>query len=76
MNYMKIQSLTVVSKFLKFTGNLHSKVLTLDKVDGVSIRDHDLLTQKKIELKVIAENLIQTFFKTGSKRWVFPRRYA
>ena len=37
------------------------KVLTLDKVDGVSIRDHDSLTQKKIELKVIAENLINIF---------------
>ena len=35
----------------------------MDKVDGVSIRDHDSLTQKKIELKVIAENLIQHFLR-------------
>ena len=68
---MKIQSLTVVSKFLKFTGNLPKKVLTLDKVDGVSIRDHDSLTQKKIELKVIAENLIQHFLRQAVRDGFF-----
>ena len=39
------------------------KVLTLDKVNGVSIRDHASLKQKNIELKVIAENLIQHFLR-------------
>ena len=51
------------------------KVLTLDKVDGVSIRDHDSLTQKKIELKVIAENLIQHFLRQAVRDG-FSRRYA
>ena len=37
------------------------KVLTLDKVNGVSIRDQTSLKQKNIELKIIAENLIQHF---------------
>ena len=47
------------------------KVLTLDKVDGVSIRDHDSLTQKKIELKVIAENLIQHFLRQAVRDGFF-----
>ena len=43
----------------------------MDKVDGVSIRDHDSLTQKKIELKVIAENLIQHFLRQAVRDGFF-----
>ena len=47
------------------------KVLTLDKVDGVSIRDHDYLKQKNIELKVLAENLIQHFLRQAVRDGFF-----
>ena len=47
------------------------KVLTLDKVDGVSIRDHVSLKQKNIELKVIAENLIQHFLRQAVRDGFF-----
>ena len=39
------------------------KILTLDKVDGVSIREHKNLEQKGVNLKKLAENLIQHFLK-------------
>ena len=37
------------------------KILTLDKVDGVSIREHDKLQESGVDLKKLAENLIQYF---------------
>jgi len=37
------------------------KILTLDKVDGVSIREHEKLKSIGIDLKILAENLIQHF---------------
>jgi ubiquinone biosynthesis protein len=39
------------------------KILTLDKVNGVSIREHILIKDSGIELKTLAENLIQHFLK-------------
>tara|TARA_B100000123_G_scaffold257236_1_gene221079 strand:+ start:54 stop:1619 length:1566 start_codon:yes stop_codon:yes gene_type:complete len=47
------------------------KVLTLDKVNGVSIRDHASLKQKNIELKIIAENLIQHFLRQAVRDGFF-----
>ena len=47
------------------------KVLTLDKVDGVSIRDHIALKEKKINLKNIAENLIQHFLRQAVRDGFF-----
>ena len=37
------------------------KVLTLDKVDGVSIREYEKLKDLGVDLKILAENLIQHF---------------
>ena len=37
------------------------KILTLDKVDGVSIREHVQLKELGVDLKRLAENLIQHF---------------
>jgi len=37
------------------------KILTLDKVEGVSIREHDKLEESGVDLKKLAENLIQYF---------------
>ena len=37
------------------------KVLTLDKVDGISIREHKKLKEIGVDLKILAENLIQHF---------------
>ena len=37
------------------------KILTLDKVDGVSIREYEKLKEQGIDLKKLAENLIQFF---------------
>ena len=39
------------------------KVLTLDWVDGVSIREKDLLNEKNIDVKNIASNVIQHFLR-------------
>ena len=47
------------------------KVLTLDKVDGVSIRDHAALNQKNVELKKVAENLIQHFLRQAVRDGFF-----
>ena len=47
------------------------KVLTLDKVDGVSIRDHRVLKEKNIDLKNIAENLIQHFLRQAVRDGFF-----
>ena len=37
------------------------KILTLDKVNGVSIREHEKLEKYGVNLKNLAENLIQFF---------------
>jgi ubiquinone biosynthesis protein len=39
------------------------KVLTLDWVDGVSIRERDLINEKNIDTKNIASNIIQHFLR-------------
>ncbi len=39
------------------------KVLTLDWIDGVSIREKDLLKDKNIDVKNIASNIIQHFLR-------------
>ena len=39
------------------------KILTLDKVDGISIREHETLKKLDIDLKILAEKLIQHFLK-------------
>ena len=39
------------------------KILTLDKVDGISIREHGKIKELGIDLKFLAENLIQHFLK-------------
>ena len=47
------------------------KVLTLDRVRGVSIRDHDSLKRKNIDLKNIATNLIQHFLRQAVRDGFF-----
>ena len=47
------------------------KVLTLDKVNGVSIRDHLALKERHINLKNIAENLIQHFLRQAVRDGFF-----
>ena len=37
------------------------RILTLDKVDGISIREHKKLEEQGVKLKQLAENLIQHF---------------
>ena len=53
MNYLKIQrndkGFKVPQIYWQYTSK---KVLTLDKVDGVSIRDHTSLKEKNINLKI------------------------
>ncbi|MDA8822167.1 2-polyprenylphenol 6-hydroxylase [Candidatus Pelagibacter bacterium] len=39
------------------------RILTLDKVEGISIREHNKLKDKGVDLKKLAENLIQHFLK-------------
>ena len=47
------------------------RVLTLDKVNGVSIRDHTSLKEKNINLKNVAENLIQHFLRQAVRDGFF-----
>ena len=47
------------------------KVLTLDKVDGVSIREHKKLKSFGVDLKNLAKNLIQQFLKQAVRDGFF-----
>ncbi len=47
------------------------KILTLDKVDGVSIREYEKIKSLGIDLKILAENLIQHFLKQAVRDGFF-----
>ena len=47
------------------------RILTLDKVEGVSIREHKKLKEQGINLKNLAENLIQHFLKQAVRDGFF-----
>ena len=47
------------------------KILTLDKVEGVSIREHQKLQRLGVNLKRLAENLIQHFLKQAVRDGFF-----
>ena len=47
------------------------KVLTLDKVDGISIREQKLLKESGVDLKILSENLIQHFLKQAVRDGFF-----
>ena len=47
------------------------KILTLDKVEGISIREHDKLKSLGVDLKKLAENLIQHFLKQAVRDGFF-----
>jgi len=47
------------------------KVLTLDKVNGVSIREQNLLKKSGVNLRILSENLIQHFLKQAVRDGFF-----
>ena len=47
------------------------KVLALDKVDGISIREQELLKKSGVDLKNLSENLIQHFLKQAVRDGFF-----
>ncbi len=47
------------------------KILTLDKVEGISIREQQRLKQLGVDLKKLAENLIQFFLKQAVRDGFF-----
>ena len=47
------------------------KILTLDKVEGISIREHTKLNDQGVNLKKLAENLIQHFLKQAVRDGFF-----
>ncbi len=47
------------------------KILTLDKVNGISIREQDELEKAGVNLKLLAENLIQHFLKQAVRDGFF-----
>ena len=49
----------------------NKKILTLDKVEGVSIREHQKLRNLGVNLKKLAENLIQHFLKQAVRDGFF-----
>ena len=72
MNYMKILNKIMVLMFLKFIGTIQLKrILTLDKVEGISIREHKSLKNLGVDLKKLAENLIQHFLKQAVRDGFF-----
>ena len=46
-------------------------ILTLDKVDGISIREQEKLKDLGVDLKILAENLIQSFLKQAVRDGFF-----
>ena len=51
-------------------------VMTLDWIDGVSIRETEELKRRNLDTRKLAEDIIQHFFKTCCKGRLFSRRYA
>ena len=47
------------------------RILTLDKVNGISIREHESLGKNGVNLKKLAENLIQHFLKQAVRDGFF-----
>ena len=47
------------------------RILTLDKVEGISIREHNKLKNLGVDLKKLAENLIQHFLKQAVRDGFF-----
>ena len=47
------------------------RILTLDKVNGISIREHNQLEKQGVNLKQLAENLIQHFLKQAVRDGFF-----
>ena len=47
------------------------RILTLDKVEGISIREHNKLKELGVNLKKLAENLIQHFLKQAVRDGFF-----
>ncbi len=47
------------------------RILTLDKVDGISIREQKNLEEKGVNLKELAENVIQSFLKQAIRDGFF-----
>ena len=47
------------------------RILTLDKVNGVSIREMDLLKQNNVDLKILSQNLIQHFLRQAVRDGFF-----
>ena len=52
------------------------KILTLDKVEGVSIREHQKLENLGVNLQKTFRKFDPTFFKASSKRWFLSWRHA
>ena len=72
MSCLKTQRMTKDLMFQRFTGTLQlKKILTLDKVEGISIREHEKLKELKVDLKKLAENLIQLFLKQAVRDGFF-----
>ena len=51
-------------------------VMTLDWIDGISIRETEELKKRKPGYQQNCRRYYSTFFKTCSKRWFFSCRYA
>jgi ubiquinone biosynthesis protein len=47
------------------------RILTLDKVEGISIREHNRLKELNVDLKKLAEDLIQHFLKQAVRDGFF-----
>ena len=51
-------------------------VMTLDWIDGISIRETEELKKRNLDTNKISRRYYPTFFKTCCKRWFFSCRYA
>ena len=58
--------------FQRFIGIIQQKkILTLDKVEGISIREQEKIKELGIDLKILAETLIQHFLKQAVRDGFF-----
>jgi len=67
-NTIKDEGFNVPKIYWNYTSR---KVLTLDRVDGISIREQELLEKSGVNLKKLSENLIQHFLKQAVRDGFF-----
>ena len=67
-NTLNDKGIKVPKIYWNFTSK---KILTLDRIEGVSIRDTLKIQSLNIDLKKLSHKLNTNIFKASCKRWIF-----